>query len=207
MKYSWQHWLIVLIFWGGVLAPVGVYAYQFGFGVWNSNQDWANMGSAIGGLYTPILSFFTIFIIGMQLWRQNQSEAHNQMLWFIDRNLIGGNKALKNFKDYLNMKDVMGALVSDGFATAMLEYKRGVDLEAVKKLIIESAIHELTMSCAGTYFLCLENLKRMNNPYCELAYQELRNDGVMMFGSDSLSLFETHLRIEHGFKFQHFLNQ
>ncbi len=207
MKYNWQHWVIVLIFWGGVLAPVGIYTYQFGFGIWDSNQDWANMGSAIGGLYTPILSFFTIFIIGMQLWRQNQSEAHSQLLWFIDRNLVGGNKALKNFKEYLKSVNVDGVIVSDSFADAMEKHKKQIDEKAVTRLINESAIHKLVFSCVGNYFLCLEDLKEMNNPYCDLAYQELRNDGVMMVGFDALSLFEMHLRIEHGFKFQHFLNQ
>lgn len=54
-----------------LLSPLIFYASRFGFGIWSSHSEWAEMGSALGGLYTPIL---TIFMVGI-LYRQTVIQA------------------------------------------------------------------------------------------------------------------------------------
>ncbi|WP_368485841.1 hypothetical protein ABZP26_17840 [Pseudoalteromonas sp. SD03] len=64
---------------GIVLAlPIVAYSYQFGFGLWESNQEWAEMGSAIGGFYTPILSILTLVVLVKQFQLQKNMHKHEQ---------------------------------------------------------------------------------------------------------------------------------
>lgn len=64
---------------GSILAiPIIAYAWQFGFGLWKSNQEWAEMGSAIGGLYTPILSILTLVVLIKQFQLQKSMHKHEQ---------------------------------------------------------------------------------------------------------------------------------
>lgn len=63
-----------------LLVPIAVYVYQFGFGIWSSHDEWAKMGSALGGLYAPILSVLTLYMIYRQL--RLQAVIHvDQMDW------------------------------------------------------------------------------------------------------------------------------
>ncbi|HDY7983513.1 hypothetical protein EA004_19670 [Vibrio anguillarum] len=62
-----------------VLAtPILFYIYQFGFGLWSEHSDWASMGSALGGLYTPILALLTLAVLVKQLQIQAQSRDYEQ---------------------------------------------------------------------------------------------------------------------------------
>lgn len=63
-----------------LVLPTIIYAYQFGFGLWESNQEWAEMGSAIGGLYTPILSILTLIVLVKQLQLQKSMHKHEQRI-------------------------------------------------------------------------------------------------------------------------------
>ncbi|MCD9115912.1 hypothetical protein [Pseudomonas bijieensis] len=60
--------------------PVVIYTYEFGVGIWSSHDDWAKMGSALGGIYAPILSALTLYMIYRQL--RLQAVMHvDQMDW------------------------------------------------------------------------------------------------------------------------------
>ncbi len=61
-----------------LVAPILFYIYQFGFGVWSKHSDWASMGSALGGLYTPILTLLTLAVLVKQLQIQAQSRDYEQ---------------------------------------------------------------------------------------------------------------------------------
>ncbi|HEN8735876.1 TPA: hypothetical protein U8207_004324 [Pseudomonas putida] len=66
---------------GAILfTPVALYAYTFGLGIWSTHDDWAKMGSALGGIYAPILSALTLYLIYRQL--RLQAVIHvDQMDW------------------------------------------------------------------------------------------------------------------------------
>lgn len=69
-------WVVVI---GCFLTlPIVAYAYHFGFGLWESNREWGEMGSAIGGLYTPILSILTLIILVKQFQLQKSMHNHEQ---------------------------------------------------------------------------------------------------------------------------------
>ncbi len=58
--------------------PILFYIYRFGFGIWDEHSDWALMGSALGGLYTPILALLTLAVLVKQLQIQSQSRNYEQ---------------------------------------------------------------------------------------------------------------------------------
>lgn len=66
---------------GAILSiPLVIYTYEFGVGIWSTHDDWAKMGSALGGIYAPILSVLTLYMIYRQL--RLQAVIHiDQMDW------------------------------------------------------------------------------------------------------------------------------
>ncbi|RUO29540.1 hypothetical protein [Aliidiomarina soli] len=63
-----------------LFIPLAIYTYQFGLGIWPTHDDWAKMGSALGGIYAPILSALTLYMIYRQL--RLQAVIHvDQMDW------------------------------------------------------------------------------------------------------------------------------
>ncbi len=70
--------------WFGLLAavtciPVGVYAYNFGIGFWNTNEDWAYLGTFFGGVLGPILTFASVLLLILTL-KETQSANKAQLV-------------------------------------------------------------------------------------------------------------------------------
>ena len=61
-----------------LILPITLYISQFGVGLWQSHQQWAEMGSAIGGIYAPILSILTLFVVLMQFRTQKLMQIHQE---------------------------------------------------------------------------------------------------------------------------------
>lgn len=59
------------------VAPIVVYAMVFEIGVWKSHDDWAKMGSALGGIYSPILTVATICVLWFQFRLSKRIHAEN----------------------------------------------------------------------------------------------------------------------------------
>jgi hypothetical protein len=53
-----------------LIIPVALYIYQFGFGLWEDNADWANMGSYFGGVLGPLITSFSLLFLGYQIHLQ-----------------------------------------------------------------------------------------------------------------------------------------
>ncbi|TWX67813.1 hypothetical protein ESZ36_10905 [Colwellia demingiae] len=95
-----------------LLTPLILYASQFGFGIWSSHSEWSEMGSALGGVYTPIL---TIFMVGI-LYRQTVIQAALAKHTF-DTNRIDKSKKqldyhVSNIINVLAIKDANGFTIS-----------------------------------------------------------------------------------------------
>ncbi|WP_394141908.1 hypothetical protein [Vibrio chagasii] len=185
MKLNWQHITILVIFWGTLVSPIAFYIYTFGFGIWENNDDWGQMGSAIGGLYTPILSLFTFMLLGLQLYRQNQVDRHNQIAWFIDRSLEGGEKALRYMAEISQEKNMENQTVLDGLLSTI---KNGTPEDVASYLGMP--VNQRFFSAATIYFSNLEGLKNSNNINAQLACEELRTEAAMLLGYNMMILIE-----------------
>ncbi|MEX8518688.1 MAG: hypothetical protein AB3X44_09260 [Leptothrix sp. (in: b-proteobacteria)] len=59
-----------------LVAPICVYVYKFGWNISGNHGRWGEMGSAMSGLYTPILSLLTIWVLAAQVRLQSDMNKH-----------------------------------------------------------------------------------------------------------------------------------
>jgi hypothetical protein len=59
-----------------LIAPIAVYIYKFGFHVTSDHARWSEMGSAMSGLYGPILAWFAFGVVMVQARMQADSNKH-----------------------------------------------------------------------------------------------------------------------------------
>ncbi|PSV48347.1 hypothetical protein [Photobacterium indicum] len=69
--------------WFGLLicitcTPVVFYAYNFGVGFWRNNEDWAYLGTYLGGVLGPVLTFASVVLLLLTL-RETRSANKAQL--------------------------------------------------------------------------------------------------------------------------------
>lgn len=146
------------------------------------------MGSALGGLYTPILSTFTLFLIGIQLYRQHITDQRAEISWFIDRSIDSGEKALLHLKAAMNDINNDKCNVWEHFLRVVEQNNPELTwhflCQPVNQRLYSSALH---------YFSNLEGLKKSNDRHVLIAYQELKSTGSMTIGYREMLLMETEV--------------
>jgi hypothetical protein len=65
-----------LLILGAIAAPVVVYLYVFGTSLSSSHTRWAEFGSAIGGIYSPLVALLTLAVLAQQVRLQAQMNVH-----------------------------------------------------------------------------------------------------------------------------------
>jgi hypothetical protein len=55
-----------------LLAPIIFYIHMFGLSISNNHSRWSEMGSAMSGLYTPILALLTLSVLVIQVRMQTE---------------------------------------------------------------------------------------------------------------------------------------
>jgi len=59
-----------------IAAPVGTYIWIFGWKLSSNHATWAEFGSAIGGIYSPIVAILTLSVLFWQLVLQQSLNTH-----------------------------------------------------------------------------------------------------------------------------------
>lgn len=65
-----------LLIFGAIAAPIVVYLYVFGTSLSSSHARWAEFGSAIGGIYSPLVALLTLAVLAQQVRLQAQMNVH-----------------------------------------------------------------------------------------------------------------------------------
>lgn len=105
-------------------VPLIVYVAKFGAEISANHQRWSEMGSAMSGIYTPILSLLTLFVLFRQVKLQQDLNLHEY-----DQAYLLVNRA--DLEYYLGQLDrVLGETLSNG-ATAREVLKAEFEREAV----------------------------------------------------------------------------
>ncbi|HHQ4805208.1 hypothetical protein [Aeromonas veronii] len=65
-------WVIIVVVFVLLFSPVALYVNTFGGDLSQDHSRWAEFGSAIGGIYAPILGFITLVVLICQLSLQKQ---------------------------------------------------------------------------------------------------------------------------------------
>lgn len=71
-KYRLSLFLLI----GAIAAPVITYLCFFGLKISDSHTRWAEFGSAIGGIYSPLVALLTLAVLLRQVSLQTQMNAH-----------------------------------------------------------------------------------------------------------------------------------
>ncbi|MCB4810677.1 hypothetical protein LG204_05045 [Methylovorus menthalis] len=81
MKYKTSIFAIgifILCIW--FLLPLALYVYSFGIQISNDHERWAEFGSAMGGIYSPLLAVCTLVVLGAQVTLQRRQTALQQQI-------------------------------------------------------------------------------------------------------------------------------
>lgn len=95
-------WLFVFLLFVALLAPIGFYGYHFGVGMWDKHSDWALMGTALSGIYTPILTLLTLLVITIQLVVTHKSINHSNNMEYINDGKSEYKESLDRLMYWLN---------------------------------------------------------------------------------------------------------
>jgi hypothetical protein len=80
MKLSWSLWVktlvkrIILVWLLGY--PLYKYVRTFGYDVSANHDSWAQFGSAMGGIYGPVATLITLYVLYLQLQTQKQMNTY-----------------------------------------------------------------------------------------------------------------------------------
>jgi hypothetical protein len=61
-------------------TPITFYVNKFGFGVWDSHEDWARMGSFFGGIIGPIITSISLLFLAWQIGLQTKQRKDESTL-------------------------------------------------------------------------------------------------------------------------------
>ena len=77
---------VQLVIFIALWLPIALYAYQFGFSLSSDHKVWAEFGSIMSGIYSPIIAFIALLILANQARIQLSMDKHQHNHSFIERN-------------------------------------------------------------------------------------------------------------------------
>ena len=103
-----------------LLAPIIFYIHTFGLNISNNHSRWSEMGSAMSGLYTPILALLTLLVLVIQVRMQTEmnklafdqqyiTEARDDIQYYIFQL---SNEMLKKFNNFDSNATIQHELTS-----------------------------------------------------------------------------------------------
>jgi len=86
MKKTFKY-IMGLALWSVLLLPLASYIYKFGYCIWEKPEGWSNFGTAMSGIYSPIIAFLAFIIIVAQVIAQSKMNKHQHDQAYISQNL------------------------------------------------------------------------------------------------------------------------
>lgn len=110
---SKSQYLIFAVLLAIVATPVATYIFKFGFHITSDHARWAELGSAMGGIYTPILSILTLLVLANQVFLQKQINTHHFDQAYISENRSDINFILNRLDHVLSRETVSGTPIKE----------------------------------------------------------------------------------------------
>ena len=110
--------VILLILATVLISPLALYIHQFGYVLSTDHQKWAEFGSALSGIYSPIIAFLALLILVAQFNSQKALSKHqfdqtfiestrkeiNYFIEKLDSNLQNNHKSGITLREFLENK-------------------------------------------------------------------------------------------------------
>ncbi len=91
-------WILILI----LISPVLIYVFTFGSNLSQEHDRWAEFGSAMSGIYSPILAVFTLLVLRQQYRLQKQLATHQLNHTRIERSITDFEFFTQRLERYLS---------------------------------------------------------------------------------------------------------
>lgn len=181
-----------------LISPILFYYSVFGFGVWETHDDWAKMGGALGGIYTPLLSLLTTFLIYKQFALQRDMHDSQLRLYTIANIKSKARESLMAIEKALNQKVGEGNKME--FLSTMLKPE-----ESEWLIAFWFTNKQLKMNVIWL-FAQLDTMEKMSHSHLDylIAYQDLVADSCSRFDSHFLYMLEVYGQIRPRKSIQHF---
>ena len=173
------YWIAVLVGAGLVLTPMAMYVHTFGSELSHSHSRWAEMGTAMGGIYAPMLAIATAFILAMQFNLQRRQQLYIEKQHKID----------KAYHDTtIALKIITAELESSGLRQALESIPNLADLPPEEREI-KMGFHKASMECWATrHFRLVPNWNRVYFNIAGLESEPLEHLKLCMLTASSLSI-------------------
>ncbi|WP_042482157.1 hypothetical protein [Vibrio diazotrophicus] len=179
-----------------LISPILVYLYQFGFGIWDSHDDWAKMGSAFGGIYAPILTALTIYLLYKQLTLQREMHDSQVRLNVIRDTKDKAKETIRAIENHLNLTNGQ---------TTNFEFLSHILTSDEDEWLMPFWFTNKTLKVNFVWlFSQLDTMKTLSDSHVEylVAYQDLVVNSLSQFDSHFLKLLEAkgHIRAPNSIK-------
>lgn len=87
-----------------LLVPICVYVWVFGFHLSNVHARWAEFGSAMSGVYTPVVALATLAVLVMQVSLQKQVHNHDIDQTFVQQTRADTEFYVRQLSEALTVK-------------------------------------------------------------------------------------------------------
>jgi hypothetical protein len=96
--------LAQLIIFIALWLPIVLYLYQFGFSLSSDHKVWAEFGSIMSGIYSPLIAFIALLILANQARIQLSMDKYQHDSSFIERNRNDLDFYISKLESYLEKK-------------------------------------------------------------------------------------------------------
>ncbi|EKO3932739.1 hypothetical protein ACOZZ1_000789 [Vibrio fluvialis] len=148
--------------------PLFLYAYQFGFGLWSEHNDWAQMGSALGGIYSPVFALATILLLYKQYHLQRKISKSQDLITICSDSKSEAIYLLTEIKSVILNSEEERA---QNFYEALQRYRfsgSDEDYEYVWRK------HRMETLLLKDLFYLLHNLRCLKHPYAKSTLNSLK---------------------------------
>lgn len=159
-----------------LLSPIFVYIYTFGTYISDKHQRWGEMGSAMSGIYTPILAVLTLLVLITQVRLQSKLNSHIFNQSFIEEARSDVRYTLEHLKSELekisSQQIPVGQFIVQNFKNKeKTELLLDVNKTAARQIDTEFA--SIAHSWAAIN-VRLSGLNKENNQTCIMSYNACR---------------------------------
>lgn len=96
-----------------LILPIAIYLFHFGWHISSDHVRWAEFGSAMSGIYTPVLAAATLAVLLMQVGLQAQVHKHEQNQAYVQQARAGIEFYLHRLDMALSEKESHGNTVRE----------------------------------------------------------------------------------------------